>query len=151
MKCCDKDVVVLSGCHHTEGAWAFNVGACQSCGNVFRMNAWPNNDVWALTMGGTASKIDVKKMAKEAFDKERGPMVMVPSGLEVEMLPEKFYVRKYQGGGSMSKPTPNNIGAWAMFVLKDPSVFDSLTDEDKLFLHDQQFEVYSVWKNPQWR
>lgn len=146
MKCCDKEVVTLSGVHHVKDAWGFNVCACQICGNVFRMNAWPNKEVWSLSMDGTATKVDLKKMAKEEYDKTRGPMVTVPSGLEVEMLPEVFYVRKYQEGGSMSKPTPNNIGGWAMFVLKDRSVFDSLTDEDKLFLHDQQFEVYKVWK-----
>lgn len=104
------------------------------------MNAWPNKDVWVLTMDG--------KTFQKAPEKEpdlKGPMVTVPSGLEVEMLHELDYVRKYQGS-VMARPTPNHIAGWAMFVLKDSSIFDKLTDEDKLFLHDQQFEVYSVWK-----
>jgi hypothetical protein len=146
MKCCDKEIMILSGFHHVDNVWGFNVGACQTCGNVFRMDGWPNKDVFALTLSGEVEKIDMKKKAQEEFDKVPGPTVTVPSGLEVEMLPEKYYMRRYQGS-VMNRPTPNNIGGWAMFVLKDRSVFEKLTDEDKEFLHDQQFEVYRVWNS----
>ncbi len=140
MKCCDKEIMILSGFHHVDNAWGFNVGACQTCGNVFRMNGWPNKSIMALTMDGRA----FEPTPPPPPPKEKGPMVTVPSGLEVEMLPEREYMGKYQGS-VMSRPMPHDIGGWARFVLNDRSVFDSLTNEDKQFLHDQQFEVYRVW------
>lgn len=142
--CCGNKIVELSGLQHKDNDWAFNVCACLTCGTVFRMNAWPNKEVWALTMNGTSFK---KTPDKELSHKEallEGILVTLPSGLQARMLHERDYVRKYQSS-VMARPTPNNISGWAYFVLKDTEVFDQLTDEDKLFLHDQQFEVYKVW------
>jgi len=142
MNCCGKPIVVLSGCHAHDDSWGFNVGACQTCGNVFRIGGWPSKTVVALTMD---DKVFVPPPPPPPPEK-KGPIVTVPSGLEVEMLHESDYIHKYQRS-AVARPTPNNIGGWAMFVLKDRSAFEKLTEEDKEFLSDQQYEVYKVWGN----
>jgi hypothetical protein len=72
--------------------------------------------------------------------------ITLPSNKEVEILDEQEYVEKYMNNSRISLPTPNDYENWSLFLLKDGLLLESLNDEDKIFIMNQQYNLYSVWK-----
>lgn len=78
--------------------------------------------------------------------KEEKIILTTPSGKKIEMLNEQEYFDKYSKGSRGSLPLPGDYNNWAYFLLKDRTIFDTLTIEDKTFIMDQQYEQYkSLW------
>lgn len=73
-------------------------------------------------------------------------MITTPSGKTVEMLSELEYFDKYTKGSRVSNPMPGDYNNWAFFLLKDTSIYEELSDDDKIFIMEQQYEQYSsLW------
>jgi hypothetical protein len=71
-------------------------------------------------------------------------IVKTPSGKEVEMLNEQEYFEKYTKGSRVSLPMPHDYNNWTFFLLKDNSIYDTLSEEDKKFIMNQQYEQYTT-------
>jgi hypothetical protein len=73
-------------------------------------------------------------------------VVTTPTGKEVEMLNEQEYFNKYTKGSRVSNPMPNDYNNWTLFLLKDKTIYETLSVEDKIFIMEQQYEQYtSLW------
>ena len=93
-------------------------------------------------------------------------VVTTPSGKEVEMLTEQEYYNKYTTGyavlpenydpsskeslmmsSRINLPMPHDYNNWTFFLLKDTSIYDTLSEEDRKFIMVQQYEQYtSIWE-----
>lgn len=73
-------------------------------------------------------------------------IVTTPTGKEIEMLNEQEYFNKYTQGSRVSNPMTNDYNNWTHFLLKDKTVYDTLSIEDKIYIMEQQYEQYtSLW------
>ena len=73
-------------------------------------------------------------------------VVTTPTGKEVEMLNEQEYFNKCTQGSRVSNPMPNDYNNWTYFLLKDTTIYDTLSVEDKVYIMEQQYEQYtSLW------
>lgn len=73
-------------------------------------------------------------------------VVTTPTGKEVEMLNEQEYFDEYSQGSRVSNPMPHDYNNWAFFLLKDKTIYETLSMEDKIFIMGQQYKQYtSLW------
>lgn len=114
------------------------------------------NAILALSVpdGDTPDRVAeeyVKRLSESFSVPERTPRektipVTLPSGMQVEMISLAKYFREYTGRSRATLPLSHNHNGWAQFLLHNKSVLGQLTDEDKEFLNEQQYERYpELW------
>lgn len=92
-------------------------------------------------------------------------VVTTPTGKEVEMINELEYFNWYTKGyrvlpenynphsnesrmmsSRVHLPMPGDFNNWAYYLTKEEIVYKELSDEDKIFIMEQQYEQYtSLW------
>lgn len=71
-------------------------------------------------------------------------VITTPSGKIIEMLNEQEYFDKCTLSSSMSTPIPNDYNNWARLLIKDDSIYETLTVDDKIFIMRQQYLQYTT-------
>ncbi len=93
------------------------------------------------------SFLNLQNMFNEFILEGDNIKLTTPTGKIVYILSEEKYISAYRNTPRPGLPQPNDYNNWSYFLLSDKSIYTTLTEEDRVYIFEQQYKQYSVWKH----